>query len=160
MRELDRSHLSQSKSRAWRASRRLKKRHLGRPCRFSHYELCRPSWLSSAENLKNALCSFVILWHSLQIPFGSDPIDVKTNSGSLFEVWTSRLTVLLKMTGSPGQTRPLMWIDMSKRSLSWYSFKCCLVFGDTGPVEGTTCWYLEELGRGWYWLLLGGTGSV
>ena len=99
MRELDRSHLSQSKSRAWRASRRLKKRHLGRPCRFSHYELCRPSWLSSAENLKNALCSFVISWHSLQIPFGSDSLDVKTNSGSLFEVWTrSRLTVLLKIT--------------------------------------------------------------
>ena len=50
--------------------------------------------------------------------------------------------------------------QVKKRSASWYSFKCCLVFGDTGPVEGTTCWYLEELGRGWYWLLLGGTGSV
>ena len=54
----------------------------------------------------------------------------------------------------------LICCHVKKRSASWYYFKCCLVFGDTGPVEGTTCWYLEELGRGWYWLLLGGTGSV
>ena len=47
--------------------------------------------------------------------------------------------------------------------------------GCTGSVEGTTCWYLEELGQylavlintwlylvsmGRHWLLLGGTGSV
>ena len=126
MRELDRSHLSQSKSRAWRASRRLKKRHLGRPCRFSHYELCRPSWLSSAENLKNALCSFVISWHSLQIPFGSDSLDVKTNSGSLFEVWTSsRLTVLLNI--AKGTTHPRVQFILPKsyrkfKHKSWSNF--------------------------------------
>ena len=95
------------------------------------------------------------------------------------------------MTGSPGQTRPLTWINMMS---SWE--KICklilfqipvgiwwhwvsrghylLVLGETGPVLGSTDWYLIVLGRwravlfvtwwywvsiGWYWLVLGDTGS-
>ena len=69
----------------------------------------------------------------------------------------------------------LIWRQIEKRSASWYSFKYQLVFGGTGSVEGTTCWYLEELGqydavligtwlhlfgRGRHWLIFGGTGSV
>ena len=56
-----------------------------------------------------------------------------------------------KMTGSPGQTRPLMWplkcSHVEKRSASWYYFKYRLVFGGIESVEGTTCWYLEEMGQ-------------
>ena len=37
--------------------------------------------------------------------------------------------------------------QVEKRSAGWYSFKYRLVFGGTGSVEGTTCWYLEELGQ-------------
>ena len=37
--------------------------------------------------------------------------------------------------------------QVEKRSASWYSFKYRLVFGGTGSVEGTTCWYLEEMGQ-------------
>ena len=44
------------------------------------------------------------------------------------------------------------WYDfishqVEKRSASWYSFQYRLVFGGTGSVEGTTRWYLEELGQ-------------
>ena len=61
--------------------------------------------------------------------------------------WSSLKT---KMTGSPGQNRPLMWINMSS---SWEKI-CKLIFfqipvgnGGTESVEGTTRWYLEELGQ-------------
>ena len=37
--------------------------------------------------------------------------------------------------------------QVEKRSASWYSFKYRLVFGGTGSVEGTTCWYLGEMGQ-------------
>ena len=52
----------------------------------------------------------------------------------------------------------LIWRQVEKRSASWYSFKYWLVFGGTGSVEGTACWYLEEMGR--YWLVLDCTWSV
>ena len=69
-----------------------------------------------------------------------------------------------KMTGSPGQTRPLMWINMSS---SWEKI-CKLIFFQI-PVGiwwhwvsrcRTTCWYLEELGQyqvgtWWFWIKTG-----
>ena len=42
---------------------------------------------------------------------------------------------------------PLIWGQVEKGSARWYSLKYRLVFGGTGSVEGTTCWYLEELGQ-------------
>ena len=49
--------------------------------------------------------------------------------------------------------------QVEKGSASWYSFKYWLVFGGTGSVEGTTCWYLEEQsvlgGTDWYLIVLG-----
>ena len=56
-----------------------------------------------------------------------------------------------KMTGSPGQTRPLMWINMSS---SWEKI-CKLIFFQI-PVGIWWHW----VSRGHYLLVLGGTGSV
>ena len=56
-----------------------------------------------------------------------------------------------KMTGSPGQTRPLMWINMT---LSWEKV-CKLIFFQI-PVGISWHW----VSRGHYLLVLGGTRSV
>ena len=56
-----------------------------------------------------------------------------------------------KMTGSPGQTRPLMWINMSS---SWEKI-CKLIFFQI-PVGIWWHW----VGRGHYLLVLGGNGTV
>ena len=48
--------------------------------------------------------------------------------------------------------RELIWRQVEKRSASWYSFKYQFVFGGTGSVEGTTCWYLEGLGQYYIWI--------
>ena len=58
---------------------------------------------------------------------------------------------LWKMTGSPGQTRPLMWINMPS---SWEKI-CKLIFFQI-PVGIWWHW----VSRGHYLLVLGGTGSV
>ena len=79
-------------------------------------------------------------------------------SGPFVTVWH------WKMTGSPGQTRPLIWINMSS---SWEKI-CKLIFfqipvgiwwhwvsrrhyllvlGGTASVLGSTDWYLIVLGR-------------
>ena len=56
-----------------------------------------------------------------------------------------------KMTGSPGQTRPLMWINMAS---SWEKI-CKLIFFQI--LVGI--WW-HWVSRGHYLLVLGGTGSV
>ena len=36
-----------------------------------------------------------------------------------------------------------------------------MIYDSTGPLQGSTGWYLMVLGQlGGYWLYLGGTGSV
>ena len=67
-------------------------------------------------------------------------------------LWWSYVTFLWeKMTGSPGQTRPLMWINMTS---SWEKI-CKLIFFQI-PV----CIWWHWVSRGLYFLVLGGTGSV
>ena len=46
-----------------------------------------------------------------------------------------------------------------------YALKYCLVLGDTGSLEGSTCWHFEVLGQykavlvgtWWDWVILGST---
>ena len=63
------------------------------------------------------------------------------------KIWST----LKKMTGSPGQTRPLTWINMTS---SWEKI-CKLIFFQM-PVGIWWHW----VSRGHYLLVLGGTGSV
>ena len=58
-----------------------------------------------------------------------------------------------KMTGSPGQTRPLMPISIMS---SWWTKICQLIFFRWGwSIEGSTCWYMEVLGGiAWYLVVL------
>ena len=65
--------------------------------------------------------------------------------------WTIKTNFVTKMTGSPGQTRPLMWIN---KSSSWEKF-CKLIFFQI-PVGIWWHW----VSRGHYLLVFGGTGSV
>ena len=58
---------------------------------------------------------------------------------------------VIKMTGSPGQTRPLMWINMTS---SWEKI-CKLIFFQ---ILVSIWWHWVS--KGHYLLVLGGTGSV
>ena len=86
------------------------------------------------------------------------------------------IVVSIKMTGSPGQTRPLMWFDMTSSwekickliffqilvSIWWHWVSrrhYLLVLGGTASVLGSTDWYLIVLGR-LRAVLFGGTGLV
>ena len=64
--------------------------------------------------------------------------------------WSSK-TIERKMTGSPGQTRPLMWINVP----SCWEKICKLIFFQ--PPVGI---FWHWVSRGHYLLVLGGTGSV
>ena len=61
------------------------------------------------------------------------------------------IVVSIKMTGSPGQTRTLMWINMTS---SWEKI-CKLIFFQ---ILVSIWWHWVS--RGYYLLVLGGTGSV
>ena len=113
---------------------------------------------------------------------------VSSDARSRSVVWRRKGLInnsLLQMTGSPGQARPLTWINMTS---SWE--KICklilfqipvgiwwhwvtrghylLVLGETGPVLGGTDWYLIVLGwwravpvvTWWYWVSIGWYWSV
>ena len=82
---------------------------------------------------------FLKIRFQLMVQFGSRTHPIK-----------SGLSVL-KMTGSPGQTRPLMWIN---KTLSWEKI-CKLIFFQI-PVGIWWHW----VRRGHYLLVLGGAGSV
>ena len=113
-----------------------------------------------------------LAWYRREISGFWLPIWNQNISSDLFGIWwfafdiLSLLSCLLasKMTGSPSQTRPLIWINMSS---SWEKI-CKLIFfqipvgiwwhwasrrhyllvlGGTASVKGSTDWYLIVLGR-------------
>ena len=61
------------------------------------------------------------------------------------------INLMIKMTGRPGQTRPLTWTNMA---LSWEKI-CKLIFFQ---IPFGIWWHWVS--RGHYLLVLGGTGSV
>ena len=65
---------------------------------------------------------------------------------------TSISSHIAKMKGSPGQTRPLMCINITS---SWCAKMCQLVF-----FQILVCTWWHWVSRGQYLLVLGGTGSV
>ena len=100
-----------------------------------------------------------LAWYRREISGFWLPIWNQNISSDLFGIWwfafdiLSLLSCLLasKMTGSPSQTRPLIWINMSS---SWEKI-CKLIFFQI-PVGIWWHW----VSRGHYLLVLGGTGSV
>ena len=79
-------------------------------------------------------------------------INVKKEDNSDAEVWYCFfLLTERKMTGSPGQTRPLKWINMTS---SWE--KICKLILVQIPVDIWWHW----VSRGHYWSVLGETGPV
>ena len=112
------------------------------------------------------------IYTRLCLHFCGVPYPQKRTQLSLNEAWTNFLIVstdfytthsLLslptafsqnlkkKMTGSPGQTRPLMWINMTS---SWEKI-CKLIFSQI-----LVCIWWHWVNRGHFLLILGGTGLV
>ena len=143
-----------------RTSIGAKKQHFG--ANKLHWGLI---WaIDSMVNL-TAFCSFFtpalanLNQAKILATFSGHEKNAKTNTSFLFGSEKSLLILCdtldldtaRKMTGSPGQTRPLMWINMT---LSWEKI-CKLIFFQMS----VGIWW-HWVSRGHYLLVLGGTGSV